>query len=345
MNKMKKVVAMGTCIAMLVASLSMVGCSPKAEGETEEKAEVKSIHLKYDVPVPATSSYYDGAMKFAEIINEKTAGKYVVDVFPNEQLGGGDIIKGMEMLRDGSIDFSVVNILMYTPFDQRFSVVLMPWLIGTSENADRLLAGTGGEMLFDMVDEVGMHPMAFGETGFRQITNNVRPIQEPVDLEGLKIRCPTMKMFVDYFTLMGADPSVVNFGELFTALQQNNVDGQENPLDTINSARIQNVQKYLTIWNEAYDGYIMAGSKKLWASLSEDEQVVFSEAAVEAMNYQKMVARENDIAFLEAWKSEMEVTILTPEQIEVFKEAAKPLYEEYEEIIGLELLEAFGYVK
>lgn len=307
--------------------------------------EASSKHLKYDVPVPATSTYYEGAMKFAEIIKIKTEGKYVIDVFPNEQLGGGNIIKGMEMLRGGIIDFDVVNILMYTPFNPKFSVVLMPWLIGSLDAADKHLSGDGGKMLFDLVEEVGMHPMAFGETGFRQITNNVRPIKKPQDLSGLKIRCPTMKMFVDFFKLMGADPTVIHFGELFTALQQGSADGQENPLDTINSARLQEVQKYLTVWNEAYDGYIMSCSQKLWKSLSDEDKKIFSNAAIEAMKYQKQLARKKDAELLENWKGKLDVTILSPEEINVFRNASKPLYEEYEDIIGLDLLKAFGYSK
>ncbi len=322
---------------LLVLSIVLLG--------TTSSVEARAKHLKYDVPVPATSTYYDGAMKFAEIIKEETEGRYVVDVFPNEQLGAGNIIKGMEMLRNGTIDFDVVNILMYTPFNPKFSVVLMPWLIGSRETADKHLSGTGGKMLFDLVEHVGMHPMAFGETGFRQITNNVRPVKTPQDLDRLKIRCPTMKMFVDFFKVMGADPTVIHFGELFTALQQGSVDGQENPLDTINSARLQEVQKYLTIWNEAYDGYIMSCSQKLWTSLDDTDKIIFRNAAIEAMDFQKQLARKKDAELLEKWKTKLDVTILSPEEIMVFREASKPLYEQYEDIIGLDLLQAFGYSK
>ena len=331
-NKMSKIIVFLLAVLLLLSIVSF-------------SVEAKAKHLSYDIPIPENSTFYQSAEKFAELIKDRTGGRYIVDLYPNEQLGGGNIIKGMEMLRSGSIDFDVVSTLMYTPFNPKFSVVLMPWIVGTLERGDELLSGEAGKMLFDMVEDVGMHPLGFGEAGFRQITNNKREISSPEDLKGLIIRCPTIKMFVDYFNVLGADPTVIHFAELFTALQQGNADGQENPLDTISSARLQEVQKYMTMWNAAYDAYIMSCSKKLWESLSDEDKLIFSKAAQESMDYQKQLSRRRNNELLEEWKSKMEITILTPEQMSIFREAVQPVYDKYEDIIGLDLLNAFGYKK
>lgn len=299
--------------------------------------------LKFGIAVSENSTWYQGAQKFAELIKERTEGKYVVDLYPSDQLAAGNIIKGLEMLRMGATDIDMRSTIIYTTVDPKFTVPLMPWLVPSYEEADKAMAGPGGKMIFDLVRSNGIEPLAFGESGFRQVTNNKHAITSPSDLEGLKIRVPTIKMFIALFKSLGADPTSINFGELFAALQQGTVDGQENPPDVIASARVQEVQKYMTLWNASYDPIIMSASTKFWAKLSEGEKKIFLDSAAEAMDYQKELSRAKNAKLLEEFKTNMEITELTPEQIKAFRAAAKPVYDEYEDIIGLELLNAFGY--
>lgn len=304
------------------------------------------VRLKYGIAVSENSTWYPGAQKFAELIKERTKGKYVVDLFPSDQLAAGNIIKGLEMLRMGASDIDMRSTIIYTTVDQKFAVPLMPWLIPSYEEADKALGGSGGEKLFDLVRKNGIEPLAFGESGFRQVTNNRHAISAPSDLEGLKIRVPTIKMFISLFKALGADPTSINFGELFAALQQGTVDGQENPPDVIASARLQEAQKFMTLWNASYDPIIMGASKKLWAKLDNGEKAIFLAAAKEAMAYQKKLARQKNVELIDAFKAKgIEISTLTPAQVKAFRQAAKPVYDEYRSIIGPELLEAFGYIQ
>lgn len=308
-------------------------------------AEAAPIRLKFGIAVSENSTWYQGAKKFAELIQERTKDKYVVDLFPSDQLAAGNIVKGLEMLRMGATDIDMRSTIIYTTVDPKFTVPLMPWLVPSYAEADKAFEGEGGKMLFALVREKGIVPLAFGESGFRQVTNNVRPIVVPDDIKGLKIRIPTNKMYIAMFKALGADPTSINFGELFAALQQGTVDGQENPPDVIASARIQEVQKYMTIWNASYDPIIMSASETFWSHLSDEEKKVFEMTAREAMAFQKALAREKNDQIVVEFKTKMKITELTPEQVKVFRNAVQPVYDEYEKLAGLELLNAFGYKK
>jgi TRAP-type C4-dicarboxylate transport system substrate-binding protein len=150
-------------------------------------------------------------------------------------------------------------------------------------------------------------------------------------------------MYIALFKALKADPTSINFGELFAALQQGTVDGQENPPDVIASARVQEVQKYMTLWNASYDPIIMTSSRKFWDSLSAGDKEIFAKAAREAMAFQKKLAREKNAELVKSFREKMQVVDLTPKQVEAFRKASAPVYAEYEEILGKDLLEAFGY--
>ena len=156
------------------------------------------------------------------------------------------------------------------------------------------------------------------------------PITSPDDLKGLKIRTPAITMYVDLFKLLGADPTSMSFSEVFTALQQGTIDGQENPWDTIRSGQIQEVQKYLSVWNYSYDPLVLSASSKLWNSLSDADKEIFSNAAIEACAAEVKASRAMDDEckqqFIDAG---MEITELTPDQIQAFQDAVKPIYDQY----------------
>lgn len=183
-----------------------------------------------------------------------------------------------------------------------------------------------------------MQFLAFGESGYRQITNNVRPITSPEDLKDLKLRVPAMNMYFDLFKCFGTNSTTMNMSEVFSALQQKIIDGQENPLDVIKAFKVNEVQKYLTIWNCSYDPIVFVANPDTWASLSTEEQEIFEKTAVEAMNYQKEYSRDQYNNILDEFKGQMEVTELTEEQIATFREAAQPVYDTWNDQIGSEMM-------
>ncbi|SET08153.1 tripartite ATP-independent transporter solute receptor, DctP family [Natronincola peptidivorans] len=333
-------------VAVLMILMAAVGCSqqaPASGGEGNESARPQTLRMS--ITVSENSSWYEGATLFGELLEERTNGRYLVDVYPNEQLSGGDTVRGIEMVQSGVTDLDIHSTIIWTGIDPKFTVVNMPWLIPSYDEADAALSGPGKEMLFDLARDKGVVPLALGESGFRQVTNNVRPITTPADMNNLKLRVPGIRMYVDLFSELGADPTAMNFSEVFTSLQMGTIDGQENPLDVITSARLEEVQKYMTMWNYSYDTLMMTVSENVWNSLSDEDKVIFQEAATEAMDFQKQRAREINAENLEYLNEYMEIYEMTAEEIAVFREAVQPIYDAFESIIGLELLEAFGYEK
>ncbi|WP_102345550.1 DctP family TRAP transporter solute-binding subunit [Bacillus sp. Marseille-P3661] len=315
--------------------------SESNEGESSEGA-TETYDLKMSTTTSDTSAWAQGARKFAEIVSEKTDGRINIEVFPNEQLSGGDQGKGVEMLIKGTTDLSYHSTIIYSIIDERFGIVSAPFLYKNLEEADASLAGAGGEALNNLLLEKGVQPLGYGENGFRQMTNSVRPIQSPEDMEGLKMRIPGIKMYIDLFSALGADPTTMAFSEVFTALQQGTIDGQENPIDVIHSSKLNEVQNYITISNYSYDPLVLGMNKKLFDSMHPDDQKVIQEAAVVANEYQKQLTREAEAKQIEELKAAgMEFYTPTEEEMAAFKAAVEPVYEKYESVWGTDLLNAF----
>ncbi|SNS10330.1 tripartite ATP-independent transporter solute receptor, DctP family [Anaerovirgula multivorans] len=344
---MKKALSL-LLVFMLLVSL-MVGCSKPAEptgdtaGGTEEKGnDFPTMTLRMSTTTAETSPWTKGAQKFAELVSERTDGKVTINVFPNEQLSNGNQPGGIEQLQNGVTDLSYHSTIIYSVLDPKYSVISMPWILPNNDEVDAALNGAPGEAIKQLTREKGIEPLAFGENGFRQVTNSKKAISSPQDMGGMKIRIPAMQMYTDLYKALGADPTVMNFAEVFTALQQGAIDGQENPLAIIVSSNLYEVQDYISLWNYSYDALILGMNKAKFDSLSPALQEVILEAAKEASAYQVQLNREEEAKNLQLLKDKgMTVTEFTDAEIEVFREKVAPVYEKYEDIIGKDLMDMF----
>lgn len=331
-------------IVLLVVSVMvfglLAGCAPKQPAAPGPEKSTGT--LKISMSTNEHSTWFKGAEKFKNIVEEKTEGRMKVQLFPNEQLSGGNQPKGIEMVQSGATEMSLHSNIIYSVLDQRFGVISLPWLLPDFASVDKALNGPAGEELFKIVREKGIEPLAFGENGFRQLTNNKLPVQKPADMKGLKIRIPGIKMYTDLYQALGADPTVMNFAEVFTSLQQGAIDGQENPIPVIVSARLAEVQKYLTIWNYSYDALIFGINKDLFDGFDKETQQIIRDAAKEAMAFQIKINREDAVSKIDDLKKAgMEVNILDDAAVKEFQEVVKPVYTMYEPIVGKALLDAF----
>lgn len=335
----KKIIAVATSM-VLVGSL-LVGCGGKtaSSGGAGKKDKVR---LKMSVTGSDSSTWTKGAQKFAELVKEKTNGEVEIKVYPNEQLSGGNQGKGIEMLRNGATDLSYHSNIIYSIMDERFGVISLPWLLPDYETVDTKLNGKGGEAINEILDEIGVVGLGFGENGFRQLTNTKKAVNTPEDISGLKIRVPGIKMYISLYKALGADPIAMNFSEVFTALQQKAIDGQENPTDIITSSKIYEVQDHLSVWNYSYDSIILGMNKAKFESLKPEHQEAIKEAATEACDYQVEINRQAEDEQLKMFEERgMTITTVTKENIEAFKQKVSSVYTEYEPIMGKELIDAF----
>lgn len=336
-------------LLLIVALLVLGACSSNddASGKSggnngEKKTSDDALELNMSVTVGETSTWYEAAEKLANDVEEETDGRIKIEVFPNEQLAGGDSGKTVELLSKGNIDLTFNSTIIYSALDDRFGVASAPFLFNDLEDADKVFNGDGGEALKEILREKGVEPLGYGENGFRQVTNSVHEIKGPEDVKGLKIRIPGITMYTDLFRELGADPSTMTFSEVFMALQQNTIDGQENPIDVIHSSKLDEVQDYITLWNYSYDPLVLGMNKKLFDSLSDEDQELFERLGAEAAAYQVEITREREIEQIEELKDKgMQFYTPTDEEIEAFRETVEPIYEKYESIWGEDLLEAF----
>lgn len=338
---MKKSLIFVLCL-VVAFSLVLAGCGGKKE--EPKKAEVKKISIKMSVTTPAeTSPWNIAAKKWAELVKERTKGRVEITTFPNEQLSSGNQQKGIEQVAAGITGASIHSTIIYSVIEPKLAVVSMPWILPNNAAVDKAMKGAPGEEIKKLVRAKGIEPLAFGENGFRHWTNSKKPLTSPEDMKGLKMRVPGMKMYISLFKAMGADPTAMSFSEVFTALQQGTIDGQENPISVIYTSKLQEVQKYLTICNYSYDPLVLGINKKLYDSMDKETQDILKKAAEEAMALNIKLTREDEAKQLEDMKKKngLQVNVLTPEQIKVFQGTTAAVYKEQEPIIGKALLDMF----
>lgn len=325
-----------------LSAVLVLGACGSNEAESSEGSEAKDYDLKMSVTVSDSSTWYEAAEKLKEDLAKESDGRINLELFANEQLSGGDSGKAVESLAKGSIDLTFNSTIIYSILDDRFGVASAPFLFNNTDEVDPVFAGEGGEMFKEILAEKGVQALGYGENGFRQLTNSKLEIKNPEDLKGLKIRIPGITMYTDLYRELGTDPQTMTFSEVFTALQQGTIDGQENPIDVISSSKLQEVQDYMTLWNYSYDPLVLGMNKELYDSMSDEDKELFDRLGKEAAAYQVEIAREKEttqIADLEA--AGMQIYTPTEEEIAQFKEASNPIYDKYTDIWGADLLKAF----
>jgi tripartite ATP-independent transporter DctP family solute receptor len=265
---------------------------------------------------------HEAAVLFAERVKAKTNGRYEIQVAHSAQLG--DDAAMVTALRSGTLDLSANSQGAMANVVPEYAALGLPFLFTDIQKAWTLLDGPVGEDLAKRTAAKGMVVLGYWDNGIRHVTNSKRPIKGPADIKGLKIRTPPDSMTVDIMQSLGADTQQIKFAELYVALQQGVVDGQENPLANIASAKLYEVQKYLSLTGHKYEVNPFVMSKRSWDKLSPADQKIFQEAAAEATQTQRKLSKEADEKLTVELKSKG-VQIETVDR-KAFIEATKPVY-------------------
>ncbi len=334
---MKTKIPMLTLVMMLLVVFAG-GCKAAAASNSKKPPRV----LVFSVAADEDSSWYKGAARFAELIKQRTNGKLEVRVFADASLASGDPAKELEMLREGTIDFTYSSNSLYSNLDQRFSVMSLPWIFSSYADVDQVLMGSQSRDVLELCESQGIVGLALGENGFTQITNSRREIRVPSDLRGLKIGVPHRQMYAAVFSALGATTTLLSPGQVYDAMRNAEVDGQEDLIDQVVSGRFYEVQKYLTIWNYTYSPIILGANKTLWASLDPSTVAIVRQAAEDASAYQVMENRKVTDAQINSLKNKgISVTVLSPNQIKAFRDSVPSVYAQYEPVIGKEMMDRF----
>ncbi|SHJ86202.1 TRAP transporter substrate-binding protein [Desulfofundulus thermosubterraneus] len=336
--RVKRLLLLFTIFSLLIG---LVGCSTsqsKKEGEEKSKDQAQQIVLKAGIGSSLqNSSHGKGLVKFQEIVEKESNGRIRLQIFPDGQLGNDKSM--MEALQMGTLDITIPSTAPIANFTKSFMVFDLPYLFPNEEVADRVLDGPAGQDILKTLEDVGMVGLAYWENGFRNITNSKRPINSIDDLKGLKIRTMQNPIHLETFKAWGANPVPMPFNEVFTALEQKVIDGQENPNTLIYDAGFYEAQKYLTLSRHFYTPFVFMISKKTWDKLSPADQELLKKAAVEAGKYQRQINRELSEKYLEEMKKKgIAVNELSTEEKQKFIEKSRTIYAKFENEIGKDRL-------
>ena len=288
-----------------------------------------------------TSTWADGGRKFGELMEKATGGKVKVNIYAADQLTNGNQSEGIQALMNGDpVQISMHSNLIYSAFDPRFNVVSLPFIYDSVEDADAKFDGEAGEKLKEILGEYGLHCMGIAENGFRELTNSVREVKSVDDMKNLKIRVAGSNLLMECYKRWGADATNLNLSETYTALQQNTVEGQENPLPAIDAASVQEVQPYCSMWDAIYDCLFFCINQEIYDGLTPEQQAVVDEAGQKAVEYERYINRSGDEEIMNRWKDKNGVTFTAKEDmdIESFKEAVDGVDEWF-----IEELKSQGY--
>ena len=314
-----------TVMALTVCAITAFGMSASA-----------ATKLNLSVPDAASSSIGVAAQEFADQLNEKSEGELEVKVYFDGSLYGGDATAAVTTMQDGGLDMLCLATSWYASFDSSFNVIQVPYLFKSVDAEQAYLNDEASQPMWDAVEGMGVKFLAAWTRSFRMTTNNIRPITKPEDFEGIKLRTPGNQIYQVFFgDGCGANVTPMSFSEVYTALQTNTIDGQENPADVPFSSSFYEVQKYISATNHIGEAWVVGMNPDKFASLSEDMQTLVLETAQEMQQWKKdydEATDQSDIDFMV--EKGMEYNELDEEGFAAFQEVSKSLYPKFQEIVA-----------
>ena len=330
-----------TFLASAVATAAALAfASPMAMAQTKYKSEYR-MSLVLGTAFP----WGKGGELWADKVRERTQGRINIKLYPGTSLVQGDQTREFSALRQGVIDMAVGSTINWSPQVKSLNLFSMPFLFPNFKAVDAVTQGEVGQEIFKTLEKGGVVPLAWGENGYREISNSKHPIKTPADLKGMKIRVVGSPLFLDTFTALGANPTQMSWADAQPAMASKAVDGQENPLSVFQAAKLQSVgQKHLTMWGYMNDPLIFVVNKDVWASWTPADQAIVKQAALDAAKEEIAIARKG---LVEADKPLLKdlaglgVTVTTPNaaEREAFVKATRPVYDKWKSQIGAPLVD------
>jgi tripartite ATP-independent transporter DctP family solute receptor len=318
-----------TLLAAVGALALMTGA---ASAQFSERTIRVSNGINQDHPVG------NGVAKMTACLTEKSGGKMKLQAFWGGALGGD--LQATQALRSGTQEMVVTSSSPLVGILPDLGVFDLPFLFANEKEADAILDGPFGKYIADKLPAVGLVNLSYWENGFRNLTNSRKPVTKVEDFPGLKVRVMQNNVFLDTFKTLGTNAVPMAFQEVFAALETKAIDGQENPFVTIDTSKLYEVQKFLSVTNHAYTPFLFLYSKALWDKLSADEQKALTDCAAVGQQEQRTVSRALSEKSLENVKKQgMQVNTIAPEEQKRMRDAVKPVYERASATIGKETVD------
>jgi len=309
-------------------------------------AHAQSYRSEYKVSTVVGTAFPwgKGAEIWINMVRERTQGRINMKLYPGVSLINGDQTREFSAMRQGVIDLAVGSTINWSPQIKELNLFSLPFLSKDHAGLDALTQGEIGDIIMKTVEKAGVVPLAWGENGFREVTNSKREIRSPEDMKGLKFRVVGSPIFNDTFTALGANPTQMSWADAQPALASGAVEGQENPIHIFTAAKLHTLaQKFVTRWGYVADPLIYAANRDVWKSWSEQDRKIVREAAIEAGKQEIALTRKGltpgDMSMIKEVEAlGVKVTNLSDAEKQVFMKTIKPVYEKWTRQIGPDLV-------
>ena len=310
-------------VKSVVLALAMAGVSGAVQA-----ADYKPRVIRFGYGLAEDSNQGRAVKFFADDLAKRTGSKLKARGFGNASLGSDTQMQNA--LIGGAQEMMVGSTATLVGIVKDFGVYDLPFLFNNEAEADAVLDGPFGQKLAAKLQEKGLVGLVYWENGFRNLTNTKRPVAKMEDMQGIKLRVMQNPVYIDMFNSFGANAVPLPFSELFTALETKTVDGQENPVNTIQSSKFYEVQKYLSITKHVYSPWIVLASKKWWDGLSADEKKALNESAAASRDFERKDSREASVKAIDFLKEKgMQVTMVSDSELARMREKAKPAFDKF----------------
>lgn len=318
----------------------VLAIAPVAFAQQAYKAE-----YKLSTVVGSAFPWGKGGERWAELVRERTSGRINIKMYPGASLVGGDQTREYTAIRQGVIDLAIGSTINWSPQVKELNLFSLPFLMPDYAAIDSLTKGQVGKDLFAILERQGVVPLAWGENGYREVTNSKREIRSPADMKGLKLRVVGSPLFLETMTELGANPVQMSWADAQPALASGAVDGQENPASIFTAAKLHTVgQKFVTMWGYVADPLVFVVNREVWASWTPQDRDIVRQAAIDAGQWEIGVAREGLVETGRPLLKTIEglgvkVTQLSPAEREQFVIATRRVYARWKAQIGKDLVD------
>ena len=337
---------LASALFIMTALIVSSGCGEQVDEPKEEPQQASEEYEK--VRLVMTASGTDTgietltARRFSDLVSEETNGNVYIEFYPNDELTGGNTNEAVRFLSEGAIDLGAYVSGTMSLLDPRLEVATIPWSFSSYKEARQVIDDSGGDYYENVLADYGLVYLGSTHNAMRQLSNNRNPIRTPEDIQGLRIRVLGGEVYRHFFNELGAQPIPLGWSELNVAIQQGVVEGQENGFFLMYSANLNEIQKYMTVWNYIYENYIFVANRKSFDRLEPKTQQLIRDKMREACDWGRdYLENEERVIRARFEAEELEITDLTDEELDAFKARVRPLREKLKAKYGAEACKAF----
>lgn len=338
-----RITMMGLITVLLCGMLLSGGCSTERNQKVAESGEkYERVRLVLTCNGTETGIETLTANRLAKLVADESNGNVQIEVYPNDVLGGGNTNEAVRALAEGAVDMGAYVSGTMSMLDPRLEVATIPWTFSGYEEARRVIDETGGAYYAKVLEQYGLVYLGSTHNGMRQLTSNRNQIRRPEDLRDMKIRVLGGEVYRRLFSELGANPVPMGWSELAIAIRQGVVEGQDNGFFLMQSGRLNEIQKYMTVWNYLYENYLFVANRKTFDNLEPKTRDLIKRKMREACEWGRDYLEQEEARIRIRFASDgMEIIELTPEELAVFKERVQPLRESLIKKYGTEACRAF----